>query len=62
MTLQTPPTPPPQKLDGEHQDPQIKYNVTNNKEGHNNNIYNNNNINSKIISFRSLRLTFINSN
>ena len=53
-----------EKIKGEHQVPQIKYNVTNNKQGHNHNIYNNNNnnINRKIISFRSLGLTFIDHN
>ena len=48
--------------------------MTKNKQGHNNNFYNNNNnnnknnnkknnnINSKITSFKSLRLTFIDRN
>ena len=54
------------KLNGGFKEPRINIywpqQTNNNKQGHKNNIYNNN-INNKIISFiRSLRLTFINHN
>ena len=77
MTLQTPPTPPSQKLNGNLCEPQnnihwlmtTKYSgISNNKQGHNknnnknNNNDNNNNINNKILSFRNLRLAFIDHN